>query len=149
MLPHGFSWLQALAVLLVSVAEPVRVSLRSSRVGSSVGNSTLDHQHLLTSGAEYAFSLAAFFDGRRSLVRIFAELEPKFVTPIATGDLQLPHVSQCSFKAANGTIWSTSTLQVDTQWAYGDDDRIRTINKVGPPLVGKTPLLLGHSYLSE
>ena len=119
-------------MLLVSVAEPVRVTSRSTKVGNFVSNSTVEHQHLSGIRAEYAFSLAAFFDGRRTLVRIFAEIEPKYVTPIATGDLQLPHVSQCSFTAENGTIWSTPTLQVDTQWAYGDDERIRTINKVSP-----------------
>lgn len=127
---HRVFWMQALAVLLVSVVEPARISLRSSKAGSFVGgNTTIQQQHLLSNGAEYAFSLAAFFDGRRSLVRIFAEIEPKYVTPIATGNLHLPHVSQCSFTAANGTTWSTPTLQVDTQWAYGDDERIRTINK--------------------
>ena len=128
----GVPIMQALAVLLVSVAEPVRVTSRSTKVGSFVSDTAVEQQQLLTNGAEYAFSLAAFFDGRRNLVRIFAEIEPKFVTPIATGELQLPHVSQCSFTAANGTTWSTPTLHVDTQWAYGDDERIRTVNRVSP-----------------
>jgi len=54
----------------------------------------------------------------------------RFVRPIETGRLDQPHVNQCQFMSGNGTVWSVPTQQVDTQWAYGDEERIRTVNKV-------------------
>ena len=54
----------------------------------------------------------------------------RYVKPIENGRLSMPHVNQCQFMAGNGTVWSAPTKQVDTQWAYGDEERIRTVNKV-------------------
>ena len=82
------------------------------------------------SSSEYAFNLVAFSDGRRGLVRLYSEIEPKFVDPIGAGDTHKPHVNQCHFLAANGTSWSVPTEKVELQWAYGDAEHIRTINKV-------------------
>lgn len=78
----------------------------------------------------YSFNLAAFQDGRRSLVRIYTEMEPKYVEPIAYQQLSKPHVNQCSVVAENGSMYSVPTVQVDTQWAYGGPEQIERVNKV-------------------
>lgn len=145
-------------MLLSGVAEPVRLTRNPnytgnlSRLASDGSASRKKQQQQQASTGEYAFNLAAFLDGRRSLVRVFSEIEPKYVEPIATGNLRLPHVNHCTFTAANGTAWSTATLNVDTQWAYGDDERIRKINKVQLfcRLGGRGILLFVHfCYSSE
>lgn len=86
------------------------------------------------SSDEYAFNLAAFSDGRRGLVRLYSEIEPKYVDPIGAGRLEQPHVSRCHFLAANGSGWSVPTQLVDVQWKYGDDERIRAVNKARSPV---------------
>ena len=122
--------LQVIWILLLGLAEPGLSARKGFVAKHLVVNATL--QNLPKAESEYAFNLAAFYDGRRSLVRIYSELEPKFVKPIELGDLSSIHVNQCHFELANGTIWSTATSLVDTQWAYGDEKRIRTVNKVDP-----------------
>lgn len=121
-------------MVFLAGAEPVRFFHKDNRAGRLARSDVLEPSraqlYSQDSHGEYAFNLAAFFDGRRNLVRIFTEIEPKYVRPIVTGDLTLPHVNKCSFTSANGSTWSTKTISVDTQWAYGDDERIRTVNKV-------------------
>lgn len=124
--------MQALFVLLLELAEPARFVRKAANTNSPTVKASpgAGGGGQLASQGEYAFNLAAFNDGRRNLVRIFSEIEPKYVEPIATRNLEKPHVNHCFFMAANGSSWSTATENVNTQWAYGDDERIRKINKV-------------------
>lgn len=115
-------------LVLLSLSRPATLGSRALSSGSPRAIAKVEN--VLGEGPEYAFNLAAFYDGRRGLVRIYTELEPKYVKPIESGDLSSVHVKQCHFRFRNGTTWSTETSIVGVQWAYGDEERIRTINKV-------------------
>ena len=128
-------WVQACLALCLCTARSSR-QLAQNR-SSNPGQQEEQQRQWGESSSEYAFNLVAFSDGRRGLVRIYTEMEPKYVKPIETGELSLPHVNQCHFQG-NGTSSSEKTVLVDTQWAYGDETRIRTVNKVCLCLATKT-----------
>ena len=103
---------------------------QTSRLVLPLGRIEDPSDELPPNNSTYTFNLAAFQDGRRFLVRIYSEIEPKYVEPISNGERQRPHVNSCHFIAKNGTNFTVPTILVNTQWAYGDAERIRTVNKV-------------------